>query len=139
MKASGNQAGGSVLIVDDESDIVAALGEIISPMVGRVDFAATGAEALRRIESFDYDLVLTDLRMPELDGRGLYARLRSLPHGAKNTVVFMTGDALDGDLRQFIKNSGIAVLEKPFTSSEVRSLVPQALASALQGSIPAGE
>ncbi len=121
--------GGSVLIVDDEPEIVEGLREIVAPMVARVDTATTGVEALHRVDAFDYDLMISDLRMPELDGPGLHAALMGRGRGAPGRIIFVTGDALDGEVRRFLAETGMPVIEKPFTPAEVRRAVSDALAS----------
>lgn len=117
-----------ILIVDDEPEIVEALREIVAPLVGRVDAAGSGAEALALIDGGRYDLILSDLRMPELDGAGLYAALSDKGGGRPGPIIFVTGDVLDGRIARFLDDIGVPVLEKPFTPSDVRRLVSEALA-----------
>jgi CheY-like chemotaxis protein len=119
----------SILIVDDEPDIVESLREVVAPLSARVDTAATGTEALRLIQACRYDVILSDLRMPDLDGPGLHAALAERGDGQQNRIVFMTGDVLDGRISRFLDETGLPVLEKPFTPSDARRLVAEALAA----------
>lgn len=114
--------GGRVLLVDDEPEILAVLREIVSPLVDRVDVAENGRKALELIGANRYDLVVSDLRMPEIDGPGLYAALTGHPQ-APGRIAFITGDALDAELQAFLDRTGVPLLEKPFTPSEVRKLL----------------
>ncbi|MBD0417564.1 ATP-binding protein [Oryzicola mucosus] len=122
--------GGSILIVDDEPEILDVLREIVSPLVDRVDCVSTGAEALEYIHGTTNDILLSDLRMPEMDGPTLYSRLLQHGPGVPKRIIFVTGDALDGSIRQFAQGKkDVAVLEKPFTPDEVRDIIREALAS----------
>jgi len=78
---------------------------------------------LKRMAGEQFDLILTDIRMADLDGRALYQEIeRRWPERARS-VVFITGDTLDSSLREFAADSGRPVIEKPFLPGEVRRLV----------------
>jgi CheY-like chemotaxis protein len=124
--------GAAILIVDDEPEIVEAVREIVAPISRRIDTAETGRAALQLAERYDYDLILSDLRMPDLDGPGLHAALASGGSDQHRRIVFMTGDVLDGGLSQFLDETGLQVLEKPFTPEEARRLVASALGAELR-------
>jgi two-component system NtrC family sensor kinase len=113
----------AILVVDDEADIRHTLRDILSGARHRVVCAASALEALERMDSEHYDVVLTDIRMPDLDGRALYEEIaRRWPRLAAR-VVFITGDTLASTLREFVSESGRPVIEKPFMPSEVRRVV----------------
>ena len=77
-----------------------------------------------------YDVILTDVRMPDLDGRALYAQIEQRWPRQAARVVFVTGDTLASELREFVRNSGRRVIEKPFLPSEVRRIVAELAADA---------
>ena len=92
-----------------------------------VDTAGNGRLALEKLQERAYDLILCDLRMPELDGPGLYRELEDhLPHLLRR-VVFLTGDTLSPEVREFLEKAGVLRLDKPFRAAEVRRVVQQAL------------
>ncbi len=68
-----------VLVVDDEINQRTALARLISAWRYEVETAADGASALTVQKTFDADIVITDLNMPNLDGKGLLEELRSCP------------------------------------------------------------
>jgi len=75
-----------------------------------------------------FDVILTDIRMPDLDGRALYREIeRRWPERAAQ-VVFVSGDTLTSTLRGFADESGRPVIEKPFLPSEVRRIVSEEVA-----------
>jgi len=113
----------TILIVDDEADIRDALAEILTGARHRVVTASSGREALERMEAEHYDVILTDIRMPDLDGRALYQEIEQRWPRHAGRVVFVTGDTLTSALREFASESGRPVIEKPFLPSEVRRVV----------------
>jgi two-component system NtrC family sensor kinase len=119
--------GAAILIVDDEPEIVEALREIVAPLARRVDTAETGRAALQLTALYDYDLIFSDLRMPDLDGPGLHASLAAGGSDQHRRMVFMTGDVLDGRISQFLESTSLQILEKPFTPEEARRVVVAAM------------
>jgi two-component system NtrC family sensor kinase len=119
-----------VLVVDDEPDIREALSEILAFAQHRVTTASSGQEALQRLAGERFDVIVTDIRMPDLDGRALYQEIEKRWPTLRNRVVFVTGDTLASSLRDFVTQSGRPVLEKPFLPSEVRRVVADIAASA---------
>jgi signal transduction histidine kinase/CheY-like chemotaxis protein len=114
-----------ILIVDDESEIREILSEILAGAQHRVAAVASGREALERMAAERFDVILTDIRMPDLDGRTLYREIeRRWPEQAAR-VVFVTGDSLASTLHEFASECGRPVLEKPFVPKDVRRLVAE--------------
>ena len=76
-----------------------------------------------------FDVILTDIRMPDLDGRALYREIERRWPGQIGRVVFVTGDTLATALREFVDESGRPVIEKPFLPTEVRRVVAEVSAN----------
>jgi PAS domain S-box-containing protein len=114
-----------VLVVDDEADIRETLAAILTAARHRVVTAGSGREALERMAAEHYDVILTDIRMPDFDGRALYQEIAQRWPTRAGRVVFVTGDTLASTLRDFVSESGRPVIEKPFLPSEVRRLVAE--------------
>jgi len=123
--AKANPSHRTILVVDDEAEIREALAEILTSADHRVVTAGSGREALERLASENYDVILTDIRMPDLDGRALYREIARRWPGRIARVVFVTGDTLTTALREFVDESGRPVIEKPFLPSEVRRVVAE--------------
>ena len=117
----------AILIVDDERDIAEMLGELLTAAGHRVDVAASGNQALRRLAQRSYDAVLSDLKMPDLDGPGLYRRLQQTHPHLLDRVIFISGDTLGLGASEFLAQTGRPLLEKPFVPAEVLRLVEQLL------------
>jgi CheY-like chemotaxis protein len=88
-----------------------------------VDTARDGVEALYRIEQREYDLIISDLQMPNLDGPGLHQALRERYGQALPRVIFVTGHAEADTFVPFLAQTGDPVLTKPFTVEDLRTLV----------------
>ena len=115
----------TILIVDDEPEIRETLADILGQERHRVVTASSGRQALERMAAERYDVILTDIRMPDLDGRALYQEIQRRWPGQAKRVVFITGDTLASALREFVSSSGRPVIEKPFSPSDVRRVVAE--------------
>jgi signal transduction histidine kinase/DNA-binding response OmpR family regulator len=117
----------TIFVVDDEPGIRRALAHLLRREEHTVDTAMDGRQALQMLQEQQYDLVLCDLRMPELDGPGLYRAITtSQPHYLRR-FVFLTGDTLSSETETFLNQSGAPRLVKPFSAAQVRQAVRQAL------------
>ena len=93
----------------------------------RIDTVARGNEALRRLSARDYDVILSDLKMPDLDGAGLYRCLQQAYPHLVDRVIFISGDTFRMEANEFLAQAGRPLLEKPFIPSEVIQVVNQVL------------
>jgi len=120
----------TILIVDDEPGIVRALAHLLRRDGHTVDTAANGEPALAKLQTQAYDLILCDLRMPKLDGPGLYQALRQQHPHLLRRVIFLTGDTLSEEARSFLEQTEVLRLSKLFYAVEVRQLVQKVLQKA---------
>jgi len=121
-------AKGRVLVVDDEANARNALAELLRDDGYTTEVAADGREALRVLEHFDPDVVLTDLKMPVLDGLGLLEQGKPLvPHAA---FVVMTAFGSIDTAVQAIKRGAENYLTKPLDLESVSALVGRAVEKA---------
>ena len=108
-----------VLIVDDEAEIVDTLREILAGQGHVVDTAADGQRGLERALHSDYNVILSDIRMPHLDGIGFYHALQRKRPDMIDRLAFITGDTLGAEIQSFIAETGSPCLEKPFLPDDV--------------------
>jgi CheY-like chemotaxis protein len=119
--------GQTILVVDDEPGIASALAYLLRRNRHQVDIAANGRLALQKLQEHTYDLILSDMRMPELDGPGLYQELEHhYPH-LLSRIIFLTGDTLSQETKAFLERTSVFRVSKPFTAAEIRRIVQQAL------------
>jgi PAS domain S-box-containing protein len=116
---------GRALVVDDEPELAAMLARMLSREGYAVDVADGGAAAKARLREGRYDLVLSDLRMPDLDGPALYDWIKAERPDIAERVGFVTGDTLGAGASSFLARAGRPVLEKPFTPTALRALLQQ--------------
>ena len=120
----------TILLVDDEPGIIKGLTQLLRRDGHTIDTAANGRLALAQLQERAYDLILCDLRMPELDGPSLYRVLEQQESPLCQRFIFLTGDTLSPEVAAFFAQSGVPRLTKPFTAAEVR----RAIALARRGS-----
>jgi two-component system NtrC family sensor kinase len=105
-------------VVDDESEVAALLAEMLTVWGHRADTVTDGIAALGKLAEPPYDVILSDLRMPGLDGPALYREVeRRYPH-LVSRFVFLIGDTL-GDTRAFLEAVRAPHLGKPVSVGEV--------------------
>jgi PAS domain S-box-containing protein len=122
---SNRSKGPRLLIVDDEPEVGALLADILRRDSASIDVAASGQEALQWMGKCEYDAVLSDLRMPEMDGPELYRQIEQRWPQRARLVIFITGDALSPTVQTFLAGTGQPYLEKPFVPAEVRKVVQE--------------
>jgi CheY-like chemotaxis protein len=119
--------GKRILVVDDEEEVAMILAELLSIDRHEVDTAKSGALALEKIRRQRYDLVVSDLLMPEMDGPSLYRAVEAMDPELARRFVFITGDTLGATVRDFLDGAARPTLTKPFDFDEVFRVVRGAL------------
>ena len=133
---AGRQHGGapvtnrSILVIDDEPEIAQTMSDILGADGHRIEVTDSGAAALRLLAERDFDVILCDLRMPDLDGQGLYEALKERRPQILDRIAFVTGDTFGRKAAEFLAETGLPHLEKPFTPDEVRRIVERIAGSA---------
>jgi CheY-like chemotaxis protein/anti-sigma regulatory factor (Ser/Thr protein kinase) len=119
--------GKTILVVDDESEIADLLTDILTVDGHQVDTAANGLIALEKLARRSYDVILSDVKMPEMDGAGLFRELERRHPSLARRFIFVSGDVLSGDTAEFLEKAGLPTLNKPFVAAQVRSMVERVL------------
>jgi PAS domain S-box-containing protein len=121
---------GRILVVDDEPEMAQMLAEILERVGHSVQTAGDGQEALDRLAEDRFDLILSDLRMPVLDGPGLYQAVARQHPDLLRRLMFITGDTLAPHVTAFLSNTPVNCIEKPLNPKAVQEAVERALAGA---------
>jgi DNA-binding response OmpR family regulator len=116
-----------ILVVDDEPLIAQLVAETLAAEAYEVETASNGREALEKIPLRSFDLILCDLRMPELDGMGLYRELEKRHPDLLRRIAFVTGTTEPRDYSRFPEQMTVPVLHKPFNLGELERFVRQLL------------
>jgi CheY-like chemotaxis protein len=112
-----------ILVVDDEPPVAELIARALRAAHYDVDVSLDGKEALSLIEQKRYDLIIADLRMPEMGGMELYEHFRRVDPSVARRMVFLTGDVLSGQALDFLRETGSLHLPKPCTLEELLELV----------------
>jgi PAS domain S-box-containing protein len=123
-----------ILIVEDEPTVAELIADVLVEEGHHVDTLLDSRVALGRLEEKSYSLVICDLKMPYVDGPGLYRALVQRENPMQHRVLFVTGDTMGPRTLEFLKSSGLPYLAKPFLVEELKEAVRQALAG-----VPASE
>ena len=127
-----NECKHSILVVDDEPMALELLHSVLTDAGYKVALAQSGFECLDlvRRNGSSYDLVLTDLSMPLMDGEETFQRLRQIAPAAK--VVLMAGFVDSGRLEKMMSNGLSGFVGKPFAPVEILAVVTSVLSGANQ-------
>ncbi|MBM3306917.1 MAG: diguanylate cyclase [Candidatus Eisenbacteria bacterium] len=115
-----------VLIVDDEEIMREFLREVLGDDGYAIELACSGREAVEKMSASQYDVVVTDIVMPELDGLGVVAAAKKLPYDVD--VIVMTGYASMDTAVESMKLGARDYITKPFNIDQIRIIVSNALA-----------
>ena len=119
-----------ILLVDDDPTVTQLIIDMLSLDGYDVDTAPNGIAALEKMEGRRYDLILTDLHMPEMDGAGLYEELAKRQTHPPQKIIFLTGNAGTSEAHRLAQDTGLPVLRKPFNLVELLELVQKVLVDA---------
>ena len=117
----------TVLVVDDEPNIVDLLKMVLTQDGYEVATATNGQEALERIAARSYDLILSDMRMPGMDGREFFETVKKQNPALAHRIVFVTGDTVSPDTQAFFNDTGNCWLSKPFSIAQVEDTANEVL------------
>lgn len=115
----------NILVVDDDPGVHKILGTVLAAKQWHIDSAYNGLEGLHRVRAQPYDLVITDLRMPGMDGLELLHAIRQLRPETK--VMVMTGESTPGHIIRSIREQAFSYFSKPFSPGAVTDMIAQAL------------
>lgn len=112
-----------ILVIDDEPSLLNLFRAVVEEMGHEVDIALDARLAMEKLALREYDLILSDMRMPNMDGRELYQIIEKLRPELKERIIFTTGDIINYDTQSFLKESRKKYLEKPFTPADLKRII----------------
>jgi len=113
------------LLVEDEPAVVDFMITLFGTIGWRVDVAEGARSALEHIRSRHYDLVVSDMRLPEGSGEEFFRGAVAHDPGIARRFVFMTGDTAHEGGWSFLQGTTVPVLEKPFPPARFLEVVQQ--------------
>src|SRR5215212_1725514 len=121
----GSFEGMSVLVVDDSEDTTEMVRHLLEIGGASVCSATSGFEALRIAREKEFDVVLSDISMPEMDGFEFLSRLRQIPGKQDLPAVALTGFGRPEDMQRAFDNGFYAHLTKPFDIQRLATLLQE--------------
>jgi signal transduction histidine kinase/ActR/RegA family two-component response regulator len=112
-----------VLVAEDHKMLRKAMQMLLSQMVGQLSMAVNGTDALRQQQLSEYDLIITDLFMPEMDGIQLVKALREA--SVTTPVIGITAATIGNELQAFLDAGADAVLGKPISLKSFNDAIAQ--------------
>jgi len=126
--ASGT--GRVALVVEDEPSVLDLVVTLLNLHGWRVDVAAGGNTGLECVERRSYDLIISDIRMPDGDGQTFYKNVLAREPALARRFIFVTGDTANPEAWKFLEQSGVPVIEKPFPPATFEDAVARVMAAA---------
>jgi PAS domain S-box-containing protein len=123
---SSPKSSSTILLVDDEPDIVLALQDLLEADGHQIDVASTGVTALESVKNHSHSVVILDVKLPDMDGLLVLEMMAKVVPGLPIIILssYTTLDSVTGPLEEL---GAFAYLHKPINRSEIRTTVRQAL------------
>ena len=115
--------GTRVLVVEDEPTVARLIADVLEDEGMQVDVLLDGREALYRAARKPYDLVICDMKMPGLDGQHFYKSLERSGNPVRERFLFVTGDIVAAQTREFLERHRLPHVAKPFRVEELTEKV----------------
>ncbi len=114
-----------ILVIDDEEIVRISCKKCLTPEGYNVSVAATGVEGMKLAKEDHYDLILTDLKMPDMDGIEFLVKMKEIQHEAK--IIMITGYSTVEHSEAAMRLGACNYIEKPFTPDTLIAAVREAL------------
>ncbi len=125
---SANRDEKKALVIEDEPVIARVCDRVLTAEGYHVDIAVDGMVARDMVGKEKYDLFLSDIRTPEMNGIEFYWYLKKEYPELTDRVIFTTGDVLSDEVKTFvIKEPDVPLLPKPFAPDELRVVVRETM------------
>jgi CheY-like chemotaxis protein len=122
-----SMSGARVLVVEDEPTVARLISDVLQDEGLHVEALLDGREALERAAEEDYDLVICDMKMPELDGERFYKTLSASGNPLSRRFLFVTGDVVAEHTHDFLERNQLPHVAKPFRIEELTEKVRRLL------------
>jgi len=117
-----------ILVVDDDELTVMLLRRVLEAWDSKVEVAQNGKEALAKLAAGDFDLMVCDIRMPEMTGQELFRHIQDNAYLPPQRILFLTGEK-SAAVKQFLDSSGCCYIYKPLQfldfSEQVQALLSE--------------
>jgi PAS domain S-box-containing protein len=118
---------GNILVLDDERSLAEMLSEMLGMLGHRTTVSHAPAHALELIEHQDFDLIISDFRMPGINGEQFYGLATKLKPRLARRIIFLTGDVVNEGTLKFLESIGNPHLAKPFNLAHIKATVAEVI------------
>ncbi len=133
---SGARKVARVLVVEDEPTVARLIADVLEDEGMHVEVLQDGREALDRAARQSFDLVICDMKMPGLDGQHFYKSLEHSGNSLRERFLFVTGDVIAAQTREFLERNHLPHVAKPFRVEELTEKVHGVLAITAHQQMP---
>jgi two-component system, NtrC family, sensor kinase len=116
-----------VLVLDDEKSIAELLCEMLFMLGHKPSLCLAAPQALAMIEKQSFDLIISDFRMPLMNGQEFHEQVKQKNPALARRIIFLTGDVVHEQTQSFLKSSGNPHLAKPFHLSGIERVIADVL------------
>jgi CheY-like chemotaxis protein len=116
-----------ILVLDDEKSIAEMLCEMLNILGHEPTLCTASPQAVELIQSQEFDLVLSDYRMPIMNGQEFYNAVKASKPALAQRIIFLTGDVMNQETQSFLDSIGNPHLSKPFQLTHVEAVIARLL------------
>jgi len=120
----------NVLLVDDDEELAITLKQLLESHNFIVTTSSNGADALREVMAFDFDIIICDMLMPKMAGDMFYLAAKTTKPQMANRFLFVTGHADNPKVDSFLKSIDAQVVFKPVLTEELVRMISLVLQQA---------
>ena len=117
----------NILVVDDEPSALRFLCRTLEGQGYNVEGVQDARTVLHKLRNGSYDLILLDIKLPGVSGIELYRHMQKRKSSLARKVVFITGDIMSGETRNFLSRTKAHYIVKPFSADKLRKEVNKIL------------
>ncbi len=119
--------GAKILVVDDETGVRELLSQVLTDEGHSVETLDNATDALERIKGERYNLILLDIKLPGMSGVELYENVKGIARTLARRMVFITGDVIAPDTRDFLTRTRVPCITKPFDIEQLKKDISRLL------------
>lgn len=112
-----------ILVIENDPFILELLTDLLTRFGYSVEGAPSGSEALAKLADDEFDGILLDIHLYDMDGREVYQKIKVRSFDLARRTVFVTGDLGNPQTASFIQETGNLCLQKPFTVMELKAIL----------------
>ncbi|MCX7956338.1 MAG: response regulator [Endomicrobia bacterium] len=112
---------GHILVVDDDLNFAISIAEVLKKSGFSTVVKTTGKDGIEELNKFNYDVILVDIRLPDIDGKEVYKQIKKIKHSAK--IILISGYEQLDDIKEAMINGELIFLGKPFNTEKLIEVI----------------